>query len=595
LAGQKTKRFVKTYYFIKNNDGSTRFVWPVESDKPIFLKFYNSSNWKEMLFRLVVTVVYTFKLQRFFFNRTKMVLPESITTETNWALYLGTPGSENKKTLYTISSSSKEGKFSKISFQESTNKKIAKEIEYLTYLNIQKEKLSFEFPQIISDKDQNILETNEIPFSRGCSNWTFRHSQAIKDLSRINSSEDSIKNWNQWPIINSKIKNLKNAPYSDKLPRNLGKKLSLLKKEINEEDTYQFSLAHGDFTIANTFISKGDKLGIIDWELTLPSAPKGMDFFNFIVQKGILEEKLSVRYIIYEIFEIAQEENLFESEAEILKYLKLYLLFHITHYTDKYANQQYWPKVMSRQIDAWEELLNEITTSWSKRKLFITDLFEFLSDKKYAALKLENSDSPKISEFSDIDLLIKKSDLKAIKKWINERSVVFRVHARTQSCFTALNLTFFDATELNLELICELKQKSTVFQDINHYIRSAQINENGIKQCNPRHTAQYIGLYCSLNNRVIPKKFEEKVNNLLPLRSDLDELVYHFYKNDENSRENLVRFVQKANQNKGTSAFTNKIRYYLDASKELFRQKEIVANYHGNEGSLSYNSDNKFW
>lgn len=586
---------MKTHYFIKNDDGTTRCVWPVESKKPIFLKFYTSSNWKEVFFRLGVSFVFTFKLQRFLFSRTKMVLPEFISNETNWALFLGTTGYDDKKTLYTNSSSNNGGVFSKISFQESPNKKIAEEIENLIYLNNQKENLSFEFPQIVSNREGNKLDIREIPFSRGCSKWTPRHSQAIKDLSQINSSEDSIENWNQWPIIDSKIKNLKNAPYSDKLPQNLSEKLALLKKEINLEDLYKFNMAHGDFTTSNTFNTKGDKLGIIDWELSMTSAPKGMDFFNYIVQKGISEEKLSIRYIIYEIFEIAQDEKIFESEAEILKYLKLYLLFHITHYSDRYANQQYWPKVMGRQIDAWEELLNEITTSWSKRKLFITDLFEFLSNKKYAALNLENSETSNISEFSNIDLLIKKSDLKSIKKWINNRSVVFRVQTRMQSSFTVLNLTFFDATELNLELICELKQKSTVFQDINRYIRSAQINENGIKQCNPRHTAQYIGLYCSLHNRVIPEKFEEKAKNLLPLRSDLDELVYHFYKNEKNSRENLVRFVQKANQNKGTSAFTNKILYYLDESKDLFRQKELAADYNGPEGSFSYNSGNKFW
>jgi hypothetical protein len=91
------------------------------------------------------------------------------------------------------------------------------------------------------------------------------------------------------------------------------------------------------------------------------------------------------------------------------------------------------------------------------------------------------------------------------------------------------------------------------------------------------------------------KKIEENAQHLLPLRSDLDELVFHFCKNEKKLRENLVKFVQKANKNKGTSALANKIMYFLDQSKDLFRQKELTAHYNGSDGSVSLNSTNKIW
>ena len=110
---------------ISNPDGSSRWIWPVKSTQPNFLRFYNINSVRSRLFNLAVKVIFFLRCQQWIFSQSDMAIP--VAFEENWALFTGTAGIHRKAVVYMSNT------FSKLSLHLSTLKQSTENINYCIF------------------------------------------------------------------------------------------------------------------------------------------------------------------------------------------------------------------------------------------------------------------------------------------------------------------------------------------------------------------------------------------------------------------------------------------------------------------------------
>ena len=117
---------------VKNTDGSPRWICNAKSTKALFLKFYLVLSFKSRLFALAINMVFFFRLHKIIFD----VLEVYVSTDkkdnianidfskSNWAIFTGTIGPNNKTLIYEQGD---KNFFYKVSFSKQAIKLIDKE------------------------------------------------------------------------------------------------------------------------------------------------------------------------------------------------------------------------------------------------------------------------------------------------------------------------------------------------------------------------------------------------------------------------------------------------------------------------------------
>lgn len=572
-----------TYLYISNPDGSKRWLWPIENKQPDFLNFYNASTLKQKVFRLFVRFVFKCNLQSSFFRKTEETELSDLPESENWALFYGTPGPNNKKVLFYKDEKGKRH-FVKIAETAIAQLLIHKEKEILNELRVDSSRHSFVLPAVIENSIEGRLELSDVPLVKSLHTWGASHNQAITYFKSRNATKSKFENWSNYNHINHQLSELSHME-ANKIPMSILNKLILLKIDIDRNEVLDFHMAHGDFTPWNAFETTDKKLGIIDWELSLEYASKGYDFFHFHLQNGILVERKTPLQILKNISEIGVSQGVFENKKELWTYFRLYLLQHVSYYALVYAKQEFWHTQINWQLQVWEELLNEMIEFWNDRKLFITDLFEELKNKNYAGLKLQSGRPEDLNEYSDIDLIIEKSNVKPLIKWIKNRSHTQAVFVKKRSNAYALTVLFKDGTRLYLDLIIQLKRKGIEFMSSRAVLANSTKNLYGIKEASPKDTALYIGLFYGLNRHKVPTKYIPMSKQLLPLQSHLEIAVYQHFMSIENSKDNLQVSVAQLSFNKKWKGAKNKLNYALDSLKSFFKRKGMIITLSGVDGA----------
>jgi thymidylate kinase len=573
-----------SYYYVPNSDGSVRWIWPIESSKPHFLNFYSGSSLKQKSFKVLVKAIFKLRLQAFWFKQTTDIVKRTFPNHSQWALFYGTPGPNNKKIMFIKDDSTGNSSFVKIADTEESSKLILKEKDHLRALNEQRNQLSFHIPSLLRQSSDNELVLNAISNEKSAANWGDLHSLAIHEMSRLNFNRSTVANWNGWNKINYQIAQFREDS-SKKVSSTILDKLVLLKRSIDQNVTFNFHFAHGDFTPWNVFQFKNQDLSIVDWELAMEDAPKGFDFFHFHVQKGILLDRLCVANILAVIEKSAIKYGIFNDEKEVREYFKLYLLSHISYYAAIYSKQESWHQQIYWQLNVWEELLNEAITIWSDRKLFIIDLFDFLKTKNYAGIKLQSTRIEDLNEYSDLDLVVDKKDVGALKRWIKERNLVDKVLTKRYSNMHVLTIIFKDGTRLYLDLIQKFKRKNLVFLDALELLRSAKVNEFGIKEITAANTSLYVALFYGLNGSSIPDKYKNLADNLLVSKDKLEITAYKCYCEDKSAFKDLEDLVLKNPENKGFKGLSNRFSYFWDVFRSFFNRNGMIITLSGVDGA----------
>jgi hypothetical protein len=138
------------------------------------------------------------------------------------------------------------------------------------------------------------------------------------------------------------------------------------KKEIS------FAYGHNDFTPWNMFV-ENNHLYLFDWELARKDVILLYDFFHFIFQSQILISKSDYK-TIFEVITTHIKNNsklkdiIKKYNIDINENYKLYLLYTVSYYLDKYNNQETFYKQIYWIINIWDETFNDLVDK--KREIF---------------------------------------------------------------------------------------------------------------------------------------------------------------------------------------------------------------------------------
>lgn len=590
---------VECNLFFKNNpDGTPRWFWPSPVSKPVFLKFYNASTFKAKLVVTIIKILFKLKLQSFFASGNKTVQLNSkdfkIFLELigdDWSLFTGTAG-VNRSALF-------HGKktFYKIPVGEHATALLLNEYDNLKKISGNK----FSTLQIpAATFHANVLQLTDVAANGRRVNMLREiHWKAFAEITSVNKRRVSIKSLDWWNAIDDKLSKLNDERISKSFLQNLLQ----LKASINASTEIEASFCHGDFTPWNMFV-KNNQLALIDWELAEKSMPVFFDIFHFIYQQASLVDHCSYNEIIARLqqaFSNPVAKNIISKNVvDVELHHKLYLLFIITYYTNKYAQQANWHPQVKMSFDCWNNALNKILVESDiahQRKLLLNDIFDFLSDKKYAALKWLCNHPSELSETSDIDICVTKHVRNQLKNFLQQHVCAKNVHEKRKSFMSSFTILLNDGSIVCIDTILSFKRKSIVMLDAKLLIETASINKYGIKIPSVEQDFSYMWLFYLLNNASVPERYQQHYDNLCIEQSMQlnDRLLWkkklgidryqEFYMYNIKTKNIVVDELKEMKMNKGINKILNHINYVIDTVKDNFYKKGFIITFSGVDGA----------
>ncbi len=561
-------------YAVKNPDGTIRWIWPVQLKKPEFLRFYNACPPKAAIYVFLIKLIFSLRLQSWIFNKQKVNVPANLGKK--WALFTGTKGLHQKIVIFNGNA------FIKIPVGRKAKVSLQNEKAVLSDLS-SKEFKKLDLPTPLDDHLFAFSQTSFDHKQSRLSKFTSLHSHAIKEIFNNGFEKMELKNHKHFKSLEVSLASLK---YNDKMPQGLNKKLIRLFHQINQNIVTDYGYAHGDFTSWNMF-NNDDQLFIYDWEASHPFMPKGFDAFHFIIQQGILVERISWSEIYADLTEKLVNGGyfLFASKEEMNHYLKLYILHHVDRSMSDYVQQVVWHTQIYWMIDIWNAALDALITDTAARTLFVSSFFDHLEPYHYAGLKISNTDPIFWKINSDIDLLINQKDLVHAIQFCKKYPLTAKVSMTTKSFMTNLSIFFKDGSFLSLDLIYQLKRKTQIFMDSEGVLKRSKVNDFGIKTVSPKDEAKYIGWFYALNNTGIPDQYKFLYEHLLSSNSVENKALLRYFKEDVHVIKELKSMVKNKAENLGWSGLKNKAFYCLDYLRSFLRTDGLVITFSGVDGA----------
>lgn len=592
LVDKKKKGTIVTLLVINNPDGTPRWICNAKSKTPLFLKFYLIDSLKSQLIARAIKAVFFLGLQKIIFKTVTTgfetldneIDPIVNISNDNWAIFTGTVGPNNKILIYE--NSMNRNSFYKVANSQKTLSLIKREEMVINELETMKP-ITFTFPNVERIR-QNVLKLEDISlFGTRTARFGYLHRSALDEI-YIKTSKSVEAS--ALPIFNLSLLRLHQLEECNdkRIPKGILKKLRIMLDAMRGK-TIEAGFCHGDFTPWNMYERNG-KLAIYDWELGAPLMPIGHDAFHYIIQQGILVDKKPWKTIKEEIkSKITQEQFLQWSRYgghNIEEYLGFYLLINAISCLVLYAEQKKWHTQIHWLLNTWNDALSDcIKVVKPQRELMIMDVFDFVNEKKYAAIRFPNIAPEKLSEFSDIDMCIEKKDLSPIINYLKNHSLTTHVHICKKSFMATIQVFIEDGSFLSLDLIWKFKRKSLVMLNAENVLQNTYQNSFNIKQMGLMDKVRYIGLFYGLNNSSIPQKYKVYQQILVNEESRLDEILYCNYLDNSILKRNLVKCLKKRKENKYLSRVLNIVDYYLDSFIQLLFSKGMVITFSGVDGA----------
>lgn len=555
-------------YVLHNPDGSPRWIWNVENPKPDFLRFYAVTNLRSKVFSILIRCLFILKLQHLFFKKNSFFV---LTDETHilnpylnnhFALFTGTAGPNRKLVLFAAQ------KFVKIALNDNSNSLIEQEKAMLHLLN------GGQYLEIPSSKSigNGILALSDLA-SRGKRINTFAplHAKALQELTK--SQQGEVIHFGKTGIYQKCVQNLeidKEVSF-EKVPKHLTENLRTLAISLSRL-SIPSHFAHGDFTPWNCFVER-EKIRLYDFELAHERMPFGFDAFHFVMQQGILVDHLPYRAIkpkLIAAFEsVSKEANMPELEFDTC--LKAYLLVNTSYYLGIYSRQEKWHIQVNWLLNSWNEAISDVLSSKENpRALLIGNVFDFIQNQQYAAIKFPNIPPKDLSDYADIDLLTDKTTAQNLLQYLRKHILVKRIKMQPQSHMLSIVVVLQDGSVLALDLIWQLKRKAMEFMKVSEVINRSKRNDYGVKILNLGDTQTFLKYFYGLNFSTIPGRYRQ------------------FFGKEENTKidhESLFAKVASLPENKGLQGFVNKVNYGLDVLRNTFHQKGIIITFSGVDGA----------
>ena len=360
-----------TFYFIPNPDSTIRWIYPKSSKKPSFLAFYSTSSTRAKILASIFRLSFYFRLnKRIEIEVFKNSIIDKIIKQYkdfNYSIFTGTVG-VNRKAIIELNQNNSTKYFVKIALTEQSKNLINNEKAVLNELNkYQYQNLTI--PKIIESDEDYITIDNIAPKNQNQSSTLNEiHLNALDEIYSKTIDTKSIQDSTYFEVIKENIAVLSNRSLNKNFNKNkienLIKNMKTILESLNTEKEISFAYGHNDFTPWNMFV-ENNHLYLFDWELAKNDIVLLYDFFHFIFQSQILISKSDYKSI-YEVIvtliknnsrlkDIVQKYNI-----DINENYKLYLLYTVSYYLDKYNNQEKLHDQVFWLIDVWFDAFNDL-------------------------------------------------------------------------------------------------------------------------------------------------------------------------------------------------------------------------------------------
>ncbi len=370
----------RSFDYVNNADGSIRWLWPTNLQSPIFLKLYNGAGLRGRVFRLVFRTAFFLGQKHRVKSGSVHVFSKKSTWldqltarfETNdYAIFTGTVGENRKVVIALQQGKTRGGWFCKLPLTESATALVAQE------RNVLEELKQFNFEKLEVPKAEalgNCLSVSDVKPTRSRSGSTLQpaHFEALEELKRHTVQEQPLGSLPMWSESGQYLSELEHQAICNDLPERtvnqvIGQ-LKALRSSFNASLSVPTSLAHGDFTPWNMYLSD-KKLHVYDWELA-GRQPLLFDAFHFVFQSGVLLRREPFPQIKKRLK--AMEGNsvvkamLLEQKMGFQELYHLYVLQNTSYYLLRYLRQQPLHVQAHWLLEVWNEALNDDWCSGAK-------------------------------------------------------------------------------------------------------------------------------------------------------------------------------------------------------------------------------------
>jgi thymidylate kinase len=503
----------------------------------------------------------------------------------NWAIFTGTTGPNNK--LIVFEAEKNKGSFYKISHTQKGTSLIKNEVNTINKL-LQIQPSSFTFPKT-RQVTNNILSVEDLSHSKTkrTGEFSVKHLRVFNEIYQKTKRTSIINILPVFEETNQKLIQLETLKGA-RIPQGLISKLRVLFDSFDQK-IIDVAFSHGDFTPWNLYVDN-EKLAIYDWEMADSKIPIGFDAFHFIIQQGALVEKKCWKEIKKEIDDkitpevFAQWSGATDRYPE--DYLKLYLIINTVSYLDLYSKQENWHEQIYWLLSVWSEATSDsLKQIKSNRSLLISDVFDVLLHKDYAAINFPDITPGELSEFSDIDLCLSKDEVPKMVGFLKNHPLCKKIQFNHKSFMTTAQIFLKDGSSLSLDLIWKFKRKSLVILNAAQ-IRAASIqNIFGIKQMAPEDVAVYLGLFYTLNSAKIPQRYQHFVEHLPKRKTRISEILQAEFKDNHVLKASLVAYLKQQKENQYINRIINSFQYFLDSLRVVVFSKGLVITFSGVDGA----------
>lgn len=366
------------FCYISNPDGTIRWLFPKSLRTPMFLNFYSTSSIRAKILNFFIKSTYFFRISGLV-NSSELrikILKESVLDKIltkyeydSYSIFTGTIG-DNRKAIVELHKNKKSFVFIKIPITESSKELVKNEIGTLNLLQ------SFEFnkmivPKLLDRNENSIAELENIKPKRYKQN-TDLNSLHIDALNELYANTYKSLVWKELGVLQFAKDNIESLIKKDGIgntlfereARVLSQKNLLLIEFIEESDKLvTTSISHGDFTPWNMYLSK-EKLHLFDWELSENEMPLMYDLFHYVFQANIMIRHRSYQEIHDALQNVLKMKNiqlmLKKYDIDFNKNYTFYIVYTISYYLNKYANQNKLHDQVFWMLKVWDAAISDL-------------------------------------------------------------------------------------------------------------------------------------------------------------------------------------------------------------------------------------------
>jgi thymidylate kinase len=213
------------------------------------------------------------------------------------------------------------------------------------------------------------------------------------------------------------------------------------------------------------------------------------------------------------------------------------------------------------------------------------DVFDSIQNSDDGALKFSDYVPEKLSETSNIDLVIDKKEAKKVLQFLKNHHLVNRVSVEKKSFMYALQAVLTDGNILAIDLLWQLKVRNLEIMNAQEVYKNNPVSPFGVRQVPAIVSARFTALFYLLNNAKVPSRYSRYLPLLEKSQNALDLQITHCINENRNEQSRLLQFIKKNPNNQSFSYIKNMVFYVLDAIKSYTNNSGYIITFSGVDGA----------